>query len=202
MGHRVSAELMQLVVETIAGCTHAVKHHNDQNWRTHNDVWIDGFRIAGTRADVDDALARSLRIATTINATFKTPPSISTDYDFIGVRFKHAPTGGSVRVADKTIKKLPQTIRHAESATSLESLVARLIFAAGVLRIPLAQHYFALKWVNRKVNQLNRGVLQPDEIIAIPHAARRSLAAWLSQARATLTLPGTKSCTSLAVEKR
>ena len=185
MGLRTSAEIMQLVVETITGCIHAaVPRH--ANIKTTNDVWIDGFRIAGSSNNVQHALERVIETAKFVNATFKEQPRCATSYEFIGVEFNHAANDKHVRVAQKTRGKLPKSIDAKTTPKQLETTVARLIFAAGVLLIPLAQHYYAIKWVTRLAHSLRTGKRGVDDIIEVPMQTRKCIDKWLLQAQGKL----------------
>ena len=172
------------MTEALAGCPHAVRDHARVNMRTHNDVWIDGLRLSGNKPDVEAALQRVNSCAAVINATFKEAPTIAARYTFIGVDFDHKTP--SARVADKTRNKLPAAAPTTARISELEVLVSRLIFAAGVVRKPLAGYYMTIKWVNRKVNSLNR--TGNDEAVEIPRSIRPQLTQWLHDARSTLTL--------------
>ena len=143
-----------------------------------------GIRLSGRRDRVKDALQHVLATAAAINATFKEPPQIADKYTFIGVEFDH--TTPSVRVADKTRRKLPSSSPTSSSVSELGILVSRLIFAAGVVRKPLADYYMTIKWVNRQVNALNRG--GDDKLVEIPRSLRPQLAQWLADAKTTLKL--------------
>ena len=76
------------------------------------------------------------------------------------------------------------------TARQLESLVARLIYAAGALRIPLARFYLSLKWTTRRFNHMNRGLLRPDDEVVLTPTVRRELHEWLRLARTTKLIPG------------
>lgn len=155
MGHKVSAELMQLTMETICGCPDAVCETRSAIGRTTNDVWIDGCRLAGSKTDCETALTRLLHNAQRVRATFKTPPTVATHYNFDGVAFDHSKH--EVRVGPKTLTKIGSKAPQSALMTEYERLVARLIFASGALRIPLADYYQVIKVANRYCNALNSG---------------------------------------------
>jgi hypothetical protein len=110
-------------------------------------VWVDGLRYAGSRQQVNDALARADARAKTVGATWKVATEAEQKYDFIGVAWDHA--AHTVRVADKTAAKIRAVSIEKLSIVELGQLVGRLIFAAGVTRTPLARFYFAMKGAAR-----------------------------------------------------
>lgn len=174
MGHKVSAELMQIAVETVAGmahaCTNDLKHTvfcpKDSKRGTRPDlvthVWIDGFRTAGTTELVAAAFKKIRANADHVGVTWKPGTfNAAKQYDFNGVHFDHVTK--KVRVAGKTMSKL-RTFRGAiidrppasARISEYEAMTSRLIFCAGVLDIPLAYYYNVIKCVNRYINRLNR----------------------------------------------
>ena len=189
MGFCPSAEIMQLLTETLAGCPHAVATPQLASHHTSPDVWIDGFRVAGARPAVTAALRKIVEAARDINATFKEPPTVAVRYDFIGVHNNH--TQHTVRVADKTRKKLPRKMRDHMKVTQLATLTSRLIFAGAVVRAPLARFYFALKWTNRLVSAINNSPAHEDVDVTIPRGLKAIFNNWLKAARSTHTLPPT-----------
>ena len=182
MGLCVSAEIMQMATETIAGCLHATIPGR-ANLKTTNDVWIDGLRIAGSVTNVRSAINNINSIAKEIGAAFKAPPAIANKYNFIGVSFDH--DAHSVRVAEKTRKKLPATFPDTTTASFLEQTVARMIFAAGVLHFPLAPHYFALKFAIRVCHKLRHDKVSSDTQVTIPAYCKQQLDKWLRSCHQT-----------------
>ena len=176
MGHKVSAELMQIATETLAGVRTALAVAPLPSLKTTIDVWIDGFRIAGPKRFVADALKNALERAELCNATWKEPPAVAAIYDFIGVRFDHVQH--TVAVAAKTLDKIGTVAPASALKSDYEKLVARLIFASGVLRAPPACYYWAIKMANRYANALNRG--EPDIVVTFPFLAR--LQRWIDEA--------------------
>jgi hypothetical protein len=178
MGHKVAAELMQLAMEAIAGCVHAVTGAPYANPRTRNDVWIDGFRCSGKRHHCQQTLARIVETAKYVGATFKEEPTVNDKYTFIGVAWNHPEN--CVTVAPKTLNKIGDDVRANAPKSYYEQLVARLIFASGALRIPLANYYFAIKIANRYANALNRG--DDDAPVDFPPSILPLLRQWVRAA--------------------
>jgi hypothetical protein len=159
MGYKPSAEIMQMVTEVIAGCPKAIRpecgrHVVSPHVISKIDVWVDGFRGAGSAKQCRRMLDIVTSNAQFVGATFKEPPSVSKRYDFIGVDFNH--DAKKVSVAKKTRKKLGDAVPRRAPISAYASLAARLIFCAGVLRLPLARYYHAFKTVNRYANRFNR----------------------------------------------
>ncbi len=179
MGHKNAAELMQILTETIAGCPHAT---TDATHQTHpalvHDVWVDNLRLAGAARHVASAREIVARNAAHCGVTFKEPGlEITKQYDFIGVTFDHA--ARTVCVAPKTVAKIGKAVERSAPTTYYEALTSRLIFAAGVLRLPLAEFYDAIRTVNRYVNNLNRtGVDAVIDIARLEPEAFRVLQLW------------------------
>ena len=107
-------------------------------------VWIDGFAVTCSRSQAKAIQYRIKTVAKEIGAVFKGDGVVVEDeYDFVGIHFNH--NNKTVRVADKTVKKLPspsfsthQNIKISE----LEKLISRLIFCSSVVRIILGEYFF------------------------------------------------------------
>lgn len=174
MGHCVAVDIMQILTQVIAGDKTVVKPEFADRMRAH--VWVDGFRYAGSRAEVSAALARADDRAAEFKATWKATTPAEQRYDFIGVEWNHAEH--SVRVAEKTHKKLQAADIAKLTIGDLEQFVGRLIFAAGVTRIPLAQFYFAMKIARREANRVDRGEVPLSEPATIPPSVAENLTNW------------------------
>ena len=197
MGLCVSCEIMQLIVETLVGCPWCVQPSAVidgekvplTNKRVSEKVWVDGFQVSGAADDVEIAAARIRKVAKYCGVTWKDEGvAVAKNYDFVGLNFDHEKH--IVRVSDKTLNKLPDSVFHAgdEILTSeLEKFVSRLIFCTSAIRIPPAYYYYALKWTNRQIfNNLNReGV---DRKIQLPRSICSDLNRWNSDARKQLFL--------------
>jgi hypothetical protein len=176
MGHCCAVDLMQLITCVIAGDkTVCLPDFAEPKLVPH--VWVDGLRFAGSRHEVGEAVKRADDRAAAIGATWKELSAIETRYEFIGVLWDH--TAHSVVVAPKTGEKIAAVnLVSRPSATMIEQLVGRLIFAAGAVRLPLAPYYFTLKWARRLSGRLTAGTLSPVEKIEIPRFARKQLMQW------------------------
>jgi hypothetical protein len=189
MGSRPACEVQQLTTEAIAGCLHAAIPRF-ANLHTTNNVVVDGIRLAGSRAHCRAAIDRVNAAAQLVGATFKEPPAIVTNYTFNGVDFDHE--NKRIAVAAKTKNKIPHQLPATCTAGDLESMCARLIFASGALLIPLAQHYFVIKWVTRLASQLRSGSKNVHATINISDLTRKRINAWLQQVHQPLDFSASK----------
>jgi hypothetical protein len=118
---------------------------------------------------------------------------VEKEYDFVGVRFDH--NNKTVRVADKTVNKLPSTpfSPHQLLRTSeLERLVSRLIFCSSVVRIILGDYFFLLKWANRQIAVLNN--TGKDRDLSLPASVCSALNHWIQRAKSILSLSNNNLC--------
>lgn len=179
MGHSVSVELMQLLAGVVFGDPDVVQHQ----YRSPAPVriWVDGAIFYGTRELVAESVAMSKRNAQLFSAVFKDGNDAPSKHvTFIGAEWNF--DNHTVRLAKKTRSKLPHVLRTSMSAKDVEQLVGRLIFAGGLLQLPLAEFYWALKWAKRACNGINNGRLQPDQPVDVPRSVYPQLRRWLSAA--------------------
>jgi hypothetical protein len=106
---------------------------------------------------------------------------IGTAYDFIGIHFDHFKKTASL--ASKTMLKLPKQIPSTMTAREFEGMVGRFIFGAGVHQLPLINFWWCLKFAKRIFNKLNRGLLNPNDNVEIPHCVRGGFGLWLKHLR-------------------
>ena len=185
MGHCVSVDIMQLITETILG-THSTAAPQHQ-CPLDSAVWVDGGMLVGDATAVKVAAEWVTRSAERFGATFKKVPLVPAQAaEFIGVNFDFA--AHTVRVAPKTLGKLPPKIPAKLTAGDLEQLVGRLIFAAAVSGTPLGHFYFALKTTRRVFNHLNRGKLTTSTVVTLDSTTRWLLHDLLHKCTATRTI--------------
>ena len=119
-----------------------------------------------------------------MGATIKEPMRVVTAYTFLGCEFDHERR--TVRVASKTLRKLPDTMPESMRACDLEAHNGRLIHCNGITGAPFTnEKYLASKWAARRCSDMNRGTLDPTALVTIPRAVRRGYDAWLIDARRT-----------------
>jgi hypothetical protein len=174
MGHSCSVDIQEIVTGAISGSRTFCRPGQCLQGPVP-DIWVDGARWAGTvdqlqkiANDVDDR-------ATRLGATWKefTPPTPK--YDFIGVEFDHSTS--TVRVAEKTRAKIPETCPTSISARDLERLLGRLLFAGSVAALPIAKFYWAIKWARRVFNRANASD-NWSELVHPPPSALSLLSTW------------------------
>jgi hypothetical protein len=207
MGLRTSAEIMQLIVETLAGVPSAVKasaYVNGEklalcNKRLTTTVWIDGFQSSGPRHECEAAAERIRKVAAWCGVTWKDGVKVEDKYDFIGIHFDH--NIHRVTVAEKTLKKLPHQYNSKKqvTVTQLEKDISRLFFCSGVLRIIPAHFYYSIKWVNRQIAKLNKE--GDDFAVTLPPSVVTALNSWLGKSKSFLELlPKTTTKSSASSE--
>ncbi|KAJ9447351.1 hypothetical protein DIPPA_60709 [Diplonema papillatum] len=147
------------------------------------DVWIDNIRYTGPKAEVRRATHRLDRTAEEYCLTWKEADSTTAvaRYDFIGVRWNHSTR--EVAVSQKLKKKLLKT-RYAMglgslSAGELETLGGRLLHASAVAGVFPGSFWFALKFLRRVTNALNRAMKLPSDIVALSPSVCASLQSWI-----------------------
>ena len=177
MGHCIMPEIMQTITNVLAGNQLYVKPEYAVHVPVH--VWIDNIRHYGGRALLRVAQAALRDNARALGLELNID-EISDRYVFIGVLFDHR--AKTVRVADKTLDKLPTIVPSSMTAREIEMLVSRLLFVAGVRQTPLVNHWWCLKWARRVMNALNTGRMSCDTIVQIPASAHKSLVEWKAQA--------------------
>ena len=62
--------------------------------------------------------------------------------------------------------------------SDLETAAARLMCASSIMAVPLSSYYFALKFLRRKLGEVNRETLRRDENLNVPESVLRSLRSW------------------------
>jgi hypothetical protein len=178
MGHTVMAEIQHLITCIVAGHPDYVIERYASPC-PHVDVWIDNVRYSGTHAMVTRAREQLVEASRVCNVAMQCE-QVATAYDFIGIAFDHE--ARTVRIADKTLRKLPPFIPSTMVARDLEGLIGRLIFSAAVRQEPLVNSWWTLKWARRVFNQLNRGTTKPSDIVTLNDSQQRGLQYWLSHA--------------------
>jgi hypothetical protein len=174
MGHSCSVDIQEIVTGAIAGSADYCRPESSLPGPVP-DIWVDGARWAGTEDELVKIASIVDERAKSLSATWKDFDKPSTLYDFIGVSFNH--DASTVRVADKTRAKIPDECPRLISPRALEQLVGRLLFAAGIAGIPLARHYFAIKWCRRVFNKANRNASWLEPVI-VPPSAKALLTSW------------------------
>ena len=177
MGLVASVELQQIITSIIAGHKDYVKPNFVAP--TVPEIWVDNMRFCGSEKLLNKCKTFLINSMQDCNASLEIE-DISSVYDFLGATWDHE--NKTVKLAEKTFKKLPSILPNEISARDLEGLIGRLIFVAQIMQDPLVNHYWLLKWARRFFNGLNSGRISPEEMVKIPPSASFSLSRWLSAA--------------------
>lgn len=173
MGYRISPELMQLLVSALSGDSSVVRDGFQAPASVKVDVWIDNIRVSGSEKEVRTLSSVIERRAALGGVTFGEVSHFTTDYTFIGVHFNHL--SGTVSLAEKTLQRV-RTAAPWDSMTlsQLESFASRCLFGAAVLGFSIFQYYFFFKFVRWKLSQLNRGLVDINDVADISLEALRA----------------------------
>mmetsp|Transcript_5246 Transcript_5246/g.6680 ORF Transcript_5246/g.6680 Transcript_5246/m.6680 type:complete len:261 (+) Transcript_5246:143-925(+) len=97
-------------------------------------------------------------------------------HEWLGIEFDHAHS--SYKMSDKFIAKIPVHIPEKKPFHYYESLIARLVYASRVMRIPMTAYYWAIKYMRRQVSKLNKGMLHDSTDLQPPSVALGQLNEW------------------------
>lgn len=181
MGHCVMPEIMQRATGVTAGHPDYVQPQFVLPV-AHCDILIDGVRAADTMHNLDRYFADVDARAELLGLKWNTKDSvIGTRYVFDGVEFDH--TTHKVAVGPKLRAKIARQRLDRITYGELESLVARLDHASAIVQAKVPKYYWVLKFVRRRINLLNRGIVRPDEILpdGIPDATLHLLRRWINE---------------------
>ena len=114
------------------------------------------------------------------------------EYTYIGVKFDHG--SKTVVAADKITSKMSRISQKIPiQFRDLEKLVGRLVFCAGVSRIPLVKYHFALKYVRRIFNKFNRGEIDISSTVSLPRSVVTLLNMFIAAVKRPLLISPNKS---------
>jgi hypothetical protein len=149
MGFVPAAEIQQAVTSLICAPSEVSPSHVGKP-----DVYLDGIRIVGDKPeDLDAFIDATLERAASFRATFGEIVRPTESYKWLGVMYDH--NTRTVRCTDKTLSKiaaLSATIAHWSLRDALRA-ASLLRFASATLRAPLAQYYWALKFLARAASR-------------------------------------------------
>ena len=181
MGHSCAPEIMHTLAATIAGHPDYVK----PDIAIHDvrvDVWIDNIRYSGPAKEVKARTTELDGTAMRASATWKQADSfdLSVEYEFLGVQFSHL--SKTVVVSKRLQSKITSVDLFLVSASGLESLMGRLMHASAVSGVSPGRFWFALKFIRRIINKINRGILGLDDAVHVPRSVRLELSRWMVDA--------------------
>lgn len=184
MGISTAPELMQIITSTLAGdplfCAPPYRAH------ALVDVWIDNVLFTGTEEKVRKSITLFEQAVSDASATLNTDECTECvrELDFIGMHFDFK--SGTISLAEKNKKKIDamdfatgSRIRIAD----LETAVARLMYASSVLGVRLARHYYAIKFLRRKLSELNRETATRNDMVEIPPSSLTAFRQWHAEVK-------------------
>ncbi len=158
------------------------------------DVWIDNIRLAGSK----DAVLRETQTmdetAAVCNVSWKEEECLTAavTYDFLGVRFNHS--NSSVVPAEKLLRKIDRVPLGSSTNGVIESLGGRLLHAGAICGVSPGRFWYALKYLRRLSNALNRGTKNVDEPARVPASAQKDLELWSSAVHKPRTFVSPARC--------
>ncbi|KAJ9463958.1 hypothetical protein DIPPA_05523 [Diplonema papillatum] len=178
MGHSCAPELMHTLTATLASHPDFVGPEFTADGVTVH-AWVDNIRISGSRAAVLCQTEELDRLAARVHASWKPEDSndASSGYDFIGVTFDHGRK--TVSPAARLIEKIRAVDLSSPTAGDLESLGGRLLHASAVVNAFPGSFWFAVKFLRRITNGLNKGTRTQSETVLVPASVRRDLRSWV-----------------------
>ncbi len=195
MGHSAAPEFMHAVTSILAGHPAFVLPEFAAPADVSVDVWIDNIRWSGSAAAVAVASRAADELAVATNVTWKPSDTRDcvTEYEFIGGAFNH--DLHRVALSGKNATRLPEVMPGVLTFADLEVLVGRLIFAAGLMCIPLASVWWPMKWARRRYHDYNHVRLDLLQRIDVPAGVRRRFQWWLDRAHRSYTVPAVRDDT-------
>lgn len=177
MGICTAPELMQMVTSTLAGDPlHVLPKFKSQ---ATTDVWIDNVLFTGSAKRVEASTAEFRKTVNECAATinWKDSEVTNNELDFIGMRFDFA--NHTVAMTDKNRAKIDRMSFATEMVFSkVETAVARLMYASSVTGVHLSKYYFALKFIRRRLSDLNRGNVTRASVVKIPPSVLEIFEKW------------------------
>ena len=181
MGHSMAPEVMQIITSVIAGHTSYTTHSILED-ASHLDVYVDGFRLCGKRDVCRDyagwVFDRALFSGVTLK-DYSFDPEV--EYDWLGVRYHHE--SQCYRMNESFIEKIPGTLPLEAPYYFYETLCARLVYASGILQIPLPRYYWIIKYVRRQVSKLNKGMISDTTLLQPPPGTMNQLHDWAQEVK-------------------
>eukprot|EP00388_Colpodella_angusta_P004047 GDKJ01013736.1.p1 GENE.GDKJ01013736.1~~GDKJ01013736.1.p1 ORF type:complete len:397 (+),score=22.94 GDKJ01013736.1:104-1192(+) len=177
MGICTAPEIMQMITSVLAGEPTMVQQPFAS--KAIVDVWIDNVLFSGTNTKVAAAVesfASTIKDASaTINWNDSTGPSET--LTFIGMSFDFSTH--HIDLAPKNRKKI-EKLSFSESMTvsDIESATSRLMYASSILGVPLSKFYFAIKFIRRKLSEINRETITRADKVHIPNSSLSQFISW------------------------
>ena len=111
-------------------------------------------------------------------ACFKKSESyLGAHYEFDGVEFDHETH--KVRPSERVRGKIKAQDLDDMTCAQLESLIGRLVHCSAIVGDFVPKRYWVLKFAQRRINALNRGLSRPDDTVSLPPAVAKQLSEWV-----------------------
>lgn len=167
MGYRLSPEIMQLLVSTLAGQSSVVQPSFAAPNSLTIDVWIDNIRISGEESTVRQWTSVVEKRALQAGVTFGEVQSFTKEYTFIGVHFNHKE--GTISVGAKAHRSTLNTPTWKDMRVKdLEVFASRSLFSAAILGVSLFRYYQFFRFVRLMLNKWNRKEVDGDTPLNFP----------------------------------
>lgn len=181
MGASPSPEVLQHIVEGLAG--EAVRRSNvgDVRWR----VQIDGVRFIGRDSQLQQVRVAFVEVCREVNATIKPEPALNVPHavgEWYGVTFDY--TRKVVSLPSRALGKLADALRLLDGDTiTVENLLAMfglLQHYGAIMGAPVHEFFAAVKLFRRVSAALARGEKKRTDAVVIWRSALDTLKAWIS----------------------
>eukprot|EP00760_Papus_ankaliazontas_P024610 PhM_4_TR2396/c7_g2_i5/m.61156 len=179
MGHVCAPEIMHALMATLAGDP-LFARPGEARMRGCVDVYLDGVRFRHCAQSMQTGLINAHVYSTAHLRMLASALSRST----CGSE-SHSITRRALWPAGRRSSGDSEDFRRI-TAAELEAQVSRLIHASAILHIPLPAKYWEIKFVKRRMNLYNRGLLGDDEVVNLPRKISDGLNAWLAEAVANV----------------
>ena len=201
MGISTAPEIMQIITSTLAGDPLFCKPKFKSSALV--DIWIDNVLYSGTLNKVRESAAAFRSRIAEANATLNEKESRDAckKLDFIGMSLDFE--AKTIDLSPKNKKKVHDLNFDVGSRIKigdLETATARLMYASSILGVHIAKYYFAIKFLRRKLSELNRETALRSDTVTIPASSLDAYRRWhneikSSSARKVPNLRGKRSFT-------
>eukprot|EP01060_Flectonema_neradi_P016559 TRINITY_DN2318_c0_g1_i14.p1 TRINITY_DN2318_c0_g1~~TRINITY_DN2318_c0_g1_i14.p1 ORF type:complete len:477 (+),score=49.94 TRINITY_DN2318_c0_g1_i14:979-2409(+) len=177
MGHSCAPELMHTVAATLAGIPGYAKEEFC-NVNVEAFAWIDNILFSGKREAVEAATASLDKLSEECGASWKDADSYSaaSKHTFIGVYFDHK--NKTVSPSKRLLEKISCFDATKATISDTESQLGRLLHAGSIAKVPAGNYWFAMKFIRRLTNFVNRGVKKVSDFASIPPSVILQLSNW------------------------
>ena len=176
MGICTAPEIMQLITSAIAGDPTIVQPKFAV--KAVVDVWIDNVLFSGSSEKVSAAVANFKRVTTKTKTTINWHEAEEgSSLDFIGMHYDFQ--AHTIGMSNKNRSKIVDMSFASNMLMSeLETNTARLMYASSVMAVPLSSYYFALKFIRRKLSEINRETITRNDMVHVSPSALKAFTNW------------------------